>query len=242
MKISVTKRLFENIPGLCMGIIAVRAVNNERDNKEAEAFRRRCCTEANLLFKLNPKLGEKDNSLYAKQLKNLGIEEETALGRIFHEYKTRQGISSATEEKEMADTSEIIKSATLDELAGSDGLERLNPVMDIVRAGMLKFHVNIHAYDLGDRKSPLEIKDEAGYPVTWKEQICTKPWLSVESGAGKITKETENILVVITGFAENRKKVAAARNELARRMKSAFDRDVEVGWLEGKETEFETEI
>ncbi len=242
MKISVTKRLFENIPGLCMGVIAVRAVNNEKDNKEAEAFRRRCCTEANLLFKLNPKLGEKDNGLYAKQLKKLGIEEETALERIFHEYKTRQGISSATEEKEMADTSEIIKSATLDELAGSDGLERLNPVMDIVRAGMLKFHVNIHAYDLGDRKAPLEIKDEVGYPVTWKEQICTKPWLSVESGAGKITKETENILVVITGFAENRKKVAAARNELARRMKSAFDRDVEVGWLEGKETEFETEI
>ena len=241
MKISVTKRLFENIPGLCMGIIAVRAVNNERDNKEAEAFRRRCCTEANLLFKLNPKLGEKDNSLYAKQLKNLGIEEETALERIFHEYKKRQGITAA-EEKETADTSAVTKSATLDELAGSNGLERINPVMDIVRAGMLKFHVNIHAYDLGDRKSPLEIKDEAGYPVTWKEQICTKPWLSVESGAGKITKETENILVVITGFAENRKKVAAARNELARRMKSAFDRDVEVGWLEGKETEFETEI
>ena len=85
MKISVTKRLFENIHGLCMGVIAVRAVNNEKDNKEAEAFRRRCCTEANLLFKLNQKLGEKDNGLYAKQLKKLRIEEETALERIFHE-------------------------------------------------------------------------------------------------------------------------------------------------------------
>lgn len=241
MKISVTKRLFENIPGLCMGIIAVRAVNNERDNKEAEAFRRRCCTEANLLFKLNPKLGEKDRDLYTKHLKELGITEKTALDLIFEEYKNQLGITAA-EEKETADTSAVGRTATLDELAGSDGLERVNPVTDIVRAGMLKFHVNIHAYDLGDRKSPLEIKDEAGYPVTWKEQICTKPWLSVESGAGKITKETENILVVITGFAENRKKVAAARNELARRMKSAFDRAVEVGWLEGKETEFETEI
>ena len=162
--------------------------------------------------------------------------------RIQFKKQVRFRTATPAEEKETADTSAVTKSATLDELAGSDGLERINPVMDIVRAGMLKFHVNIHAYDLGDRKSPLEIKDEVGYPVTWKEQICTKPWLSVESGAGKITKETENILVVITGFAENRKKVAAARNELARRMKSAFDRDVEVGWLEGKETEFETEI
>lgn len=63
MKVSVTKTLFEKITGLCIGVIAVRAVNNEKDNKEAESFRRRCCTEANLLFKLNPKLGEKDRDL-----------------------------------------------------------------------------------------------------------------------------------------------------------------------------------
>lgn len=241
MKVAVTKTLFKKNPGLCIGVIAVRAVNNEKDNKEAEAFRRRCCTEANLLFKLNPKLGEKDRDLYTKHLKELGITEKTALDLIFEEYKNQLGIT-ASEEKETADTSAVGRTATLDELAGSDVLERVNPVTDIVRAGMLKFHVNIHAYDLGDRKAPLEIGDEEGYPVTWKGEICTQPWLSGNGNAAKITGESENILVLITGFADNRKRVAAARNELARRMKSAFDRAVEVGWLEGKETEFETEI
>lgn len=241
MKVSVTKTLFEKIPGLCIGVIAVRAVNNEKDNKEAEAFRRRCCTEANLLFKLNPKLGEKDRDLYTKHLKELGITEKTALDLIFEEYKNQLGIT-ASEEKETADTSAVGRTATLDELAGSDVLGRVNPVTDIVRAGMLKFHVNIHAYDLGDRKAPLEIGGEEGYPVTWKGEICTQPWLSGKGNVAKITGESENILVLVTGFADNRKRVAAARNELARRMKSAFDRAVEVGWLEGKETEFETEI
>lgn len=241
MKVAVTKTLFEKIPGLCIGVIAVRAVNNEKDNKEAEAFRRRCCTEANLLFKLNPKLGEKDRDLYTKHLKELGITEKTALDLIFEEYKNQLGIT-ASEEKETTDTLAVGRTVTLDELAGSDVLERVNPVTDIVRAGMLKFHVNIHAYDLGDRKAPLEIGGEEGYPVTWKGEICTQPWLSGKGNAAKITGESENILVLITGFADNRKRVAAARNELARRMKSAFDRAVEVGWLEGKETEFETEI
>ena len=53
MKISVTPSLFDRIPGLCIGVVAVRAADNAAVNMEAEAFRRRCCTEANLLLKMN---------------------------------------------------------------------------------------------------------------------------------------------------------------------------------------------
>ena len=237
------KELFEKIPGLCMGIIAVRAVNNERVNMEAEAFRRRCCTEANLLLKMNPRWGDTDRALYRENLKKAGITgKETDLDRICTEYKERLGIAESEEKEEAPEILNTPKSATLEELAGSDMLERVDPISDIVRAGMIKFHVNIRAYDMGDRKTALEITNEEGYPVKLGDKICTKIWLCEEGTAGQITKETENILVVITGFKENRKKVAAARNELARRMKSAFDRDVETGWLEGETCEFETEI
>ena len=135
------------------------------------------------------------------------------------------------------------KKATLDELAGSDALPPVNPIMDIIRGGMLKFHVEIHAYDMGNRKTPLEIQ-EAGrtFSVNLGDKVCTADWLCRDEEAGAVTEDTENILVLITGMKGNRRKVAAARNELARRMKSAFDRAVEVGWLEGKETEFTTEI
>ena len=135
------------------------------------------------------------------------------------------------------------KKATLDELAGSDALPPVNPIMDIIRGGMLKFHVEIHAYDMGNRKTPLEIR-EAGrtFSVNLGDKVCTAGWLSRDEEAWAVTEDTENILVLITGMKGNLRKVAAARNELARRMKSAFDWAVEVGWLEGKETEFTTEI
>ena len=96
---------------------------------------------------------------------------------------------------------------------------------------------------MGNRKTPLEIR-EAGrtFSVNLGDKVCTDDWLCHDEDAGAVTEDTENILVLITGMKGNRRKVAAARNELARRMKSAFDRAVEVGWLEGKETEFTTEI
>ena len=244
MKISVTPSLFDRIPGLYIGVVAVRAADNAAVNMEAEAFRRRCCTEANLLLKMNPALAEKELEDYREILSASGVKEgRTALEKVFAEYKELLGIFIVEDAPEDMELLPQPKKATLDELAGSDALPRVSPIMDIVRGGMLKFHVEIHAYDMGNRKTPLEIR-EAGrtFSVNLGDKVCTADWLCRDEEAGAVTEDTENILVLITGMKGNRRKVAAARNELARRMKSAFDRAVEVGWLEGKETEFTTEI
>lgn len=66
MKIRVAPSLFDRIPGLCIGIVAVRAADNAAANMEAEAFRRRCCTEANLLLKMDPALAEKELEDYRR--------------------------------------------------------------------------------------------------------------------------------------------------------------------------------
>ena len=244
MKISVVPSLFDRIPGLCIGIVAVRAADNAAANMEAEAFRRRCCTEANLLLKMDPALAEKELEDYREILSAAGVKEgRTAVEKVFAEYKELLGIFIVEDAPEDMELLPQPKKATLDELAGSDALPRVSPIMDIVRGGMLKFHVEIHAYDMGNRKTPLEIR-EAGrtFSVNLGDKVCTDDWLCHDEDAGAVTEDTENILVLITGMKGNRRKVAAARNELARRMKSAFDRAVEVGWLEGKETEFTTEI
>lgn len=244
MKISVVPSLFDRIPGLCIGIVAVRAADNAAANMEAEAFRRRCCTEANLLLKMDPALAEKELEDYREILSAAGVKEgRTALEKVFAEYKELLGIFIVEDAPEDMELLPQPKKATLDELAGSDALPRVSPIMDIVRGGMLKFHVEIHAYDMGNRKTPLEIR-EAGrtFSVNLGDKVCTADWLCRDEEAGAVTEDTENILILITGMKGNRRKVAAARNELARRMKSAFDRAVEVGWLEGKETEFTTEI
>lgn len=244
MKIRVAPSLFDRIPGLCIGIVAVCAADNAAANMEAEAFRRRCCTEANLLLKMDPALAEKELEDYREILSAAGVKEgRTAVEKVFAEYRKLLGVSIVEDAPEDMELLPQPKKATLDELAGSDALPRVSPIMDIVRGGMLKFHVEIHAYDMGNRKTPLEIRETGrAFSVNLGDKVCTADWLCRDEEAGAVTEDTENILVLITGMKGNRRKVAAARNELARRMKSAFDRAVEVGWLEGKETEFTTEI
>lgn len=242
MKISVDHQLFDDITGLCIGVVALRAADNRDVNLEAEAFRRRCCTEANLLLKMNPAMADAEIERYGKALARVGITGEIALAKTFKEYKKALGLSEKEEESDEVELLATPKAATLDELAGSDMLARENPISDIIRSAMLKFHVDIHGYDMKDRKTPLTItKTESDVIVSLGDTVLTRGWLSEETSEN-ITKDTEDVLILITGFAPNRKKVAAARNELARRIKSAFDRAVEVGWLEGDEVEFETDI
>ncbi len=242
MKISVDHQLFDTITGLCIGVVALRAADNRDVNLEAEAFRRRCCTEANLLLKMNPAMADAEIERYGKALARVGITGETALAKTFKEYKKALGLSEKEEESDEVELLAAPKAATLDELAGSDMLPRENPISDIIRSAMLKFHVDIHGYDMKDRKTPLTITKTADdVVVSLGDTVLTRGWLSEETSEN-ITKDTEDVLILITGFAPNRKKVAAARNELARRIKSAFDRAVEVGWLEGDEVEFETDI
>lgn len=246
MQVTYDDSLFDTIPGLCVGILAIRAVDNRGVNLEAEAFRRRCCTEANLLLKMNPAMADGEIDRYKKALAHVGIEGvQPALERVFKEYKKDLGIVKE-EEAKAGDDFEILsqpKAANLDELAGSDVLPRVNPIMDMVRGGMLKFHVDIHAFDMGDRTKPLLIEKKNGeWQATLGGKTAIHHWYCEDGEAGKVTEDSENILILITGFAPSWKKVAAARNELARRMKSAFDRSVEVGWLEGPEHSFTASI
>ena len=151
MKISVAPSLFDRIPRLCIGIVAVRAADNAAANMEAEAFRRRCCTEANLLLKMDPALAEKELEDYREILSAAGVKEgRTAVEKVFAEYRKLLGVSAAEGVPEDPEILLQPKKATLDELAGSDALPPVNPIMDIIRGGMLKFHVEIHAYDMGN--------------------------------------------------------------------------------------------
>ena len=243
MKVIYDPALFDAIPGLCVGILAIRAADNHEVNLEAEAFRRRCCTETNLLLKMNPAMADAEIKQYKDALALLGIEGRPALEVLFENYKKELGIEEKKEaEAEAEENLEILslpKAANLDELAGSDVLPRINPLMDIIRAGMLKFHVDIHGYDMNDRTAPLHIhQKDGGWTVSLGNDTATCGWYCKDGTAAAVTENSEDPLILITGFAQNRKKVAAARNELARRMKSAFDRSVEVGWIEGKDHEF----
>ena len=129
MKVIYDDALFDTIPGLCVGILAIRAVDNRGVNLEAEAFRRRCCTEANLLLKMNPAMADGEIKRYDDALAHLHMKGTTAISSLFKEYKKELGIEEE-EEAKAGDDYEILsqpKAASLDELAGSDVLPRMNP-------------------------------------------------------------------------------------------------------------------
>lgn len=237
MKVTVDPKVLERVPGLCVGIVAIRSMDNRAGNPEAEAFRRRCCTETNLLLRLNPSLADRDIEEYTKAMQVMGVQgEESALSRVFDEYVDH--LAEAAENQEDGSS----PAATLGELAGSDVLPRVNPLMDMIRAAMLKFHVDIHGYDVESRKAELSVSlDEDDVVTACRGEVLCRDWIGEEIG-GAITEDAENCLLLIYGMKENRKKVAAARNELGRRMKSAFECAVESGWIEGSRNEFVTDI
>ncbi len=101
MKITVDDQLFDTIPGLCIGVVALRAADNRDVNLEAEAFRRRCCTEANLLLKMNPHIADQEIERYQNVLKKLSIAGESGLAKTFAEYKKDLGLF---EKEEAAET------------------------------------------------------------------------------------------------------------------------------------------
>ncbi|MDY6083713.1 MAG: hypothetical protein SPI25_00415 [Dialister sp.] len=236
MKVTVDPRVLGRGPGLCVGIVAIRSMDNRAGNREAEAFRRRCCTKTNLLLRLDPSMADRDIEAYKKAMHDMGCTgDEGALSRVFNEYVDHLVDAAGKQEGKRG-------SATMNELAGSDVLPPLNPLMDMIRAAMLKFHVDIHGYDVESRKAELSVAlDREDVVTTCRGEVFCKDWIGNEM-SGAITEDTENCLVLIYGTRGNRKKVAAARNELGRRMKSAFECAVESGWIEGSQTEFVTDI
>lgn len=243
MKITLDPDMGKNILGLCIGIIAVRAVDNSKANSGSEAFRHRCCTETNLMLKMNPHFADKDIDFYRGLVKAVGISGETAaLESLFHQYtKDLQNFQNGGAPAEPAAAG--IQKASFSDLIGSDILPQVNPVTDLIQSGMLKFHVDIHGVEVkdGDKEITIQAGEKPG--VYLDGHPCNVPWLCKSEGAGVMSNSpAANVIILVTGLMENRNKVAAARNELARRLRDAFERSVEVGWLEGKTNTFETTI
>ncbi|MFR6111046.1 MAG: hypothetical protein ACLUIQ_06385 [Dialister invisus] len=124
MKISVAPSLFDRIPGLCIGIVAVRAADNAAANMEAEAFRRRCCTEANLLLKMDPALAEKELEDYRGILSAAGVKEAGRPEKYLPSTKTSRCfcLEGVPEIRDPFAAEE----SDLDELAGSNALPPVN--------------------------------------------------------------------------------------------------------------------
>lgn len=235
MKITIADEIMEKMPGLCVGIIAVKGVHNQGLNGEIEAFRRRSCTEVNLRLKIEKNLAEKERAFYRKWggLWDLPPA-DTVLDKACEEYMT------ALKEKSSVSAGTGPMAATLDELMGSDVLPVVNPLWDLVRSGMIRFRVPIEIVEMTEDKEELQLAVK-GHPMIMRgEAVVADPWMTPEKEA--ISEDARWAFLLITGTAFNRKTVAAARNELARRIKSAFSCDVESGWLEGAVRSFATEI
>lgn len=81
-------------------------------------------------------LADQEIERYQNVLKKLSITGESGLAKTLR--NTREGPGALRKGRGGRDSMEILpapKTATLDELAGSDALPRQNPILDMVRAG-----------------------------------------------------------------------------------------------------------
>lgn len=139
---------------------------------------------------MDPALAEKELEDYREILSAAGVKEgRTAVEKVFAEYRKLLGVSAAEGVPEDPEILLQPKKATLDELAGSDALPPVNPIMDIIRGGMLKFYVEIHAYDMGNRKTPWRYRKQAvRFPSIWEIKSARPTGSAVMKKQGRLRK------------------------------------------------------
>jgi hypothetical protein len=269
MRITVDDIVLQKVPDFCMGVVAVKACDNEGPNERAETFLSRTCAASEILLHIQPGASRNMRASYGKLLTDLGEPEglSTPADEVIYEFMknaVEEESETAAEEPEAAnvqpeDFLKQIRSVTVSEMKGSNHLKRVNPLMDFTRSVMLKHYIPVMAVDMQKKKGTLDLRpctaedefyDAEGNqcPLSKNEmvlasgsQVIYRHAFAERSGEQAITEDTLFAMFLVPGRAENRAQVIAARNELARRMREAFDCPVEAGWIEGADRAWDSE-
>ncbi|MPN14037.1 hypothetical protein SDC9_161363 [bioreactor metagenome] len=149
--------------------------------------------------------------------------------------------------------------AIITRVSKKKGLPNINPVVDIGNAISLKYTVPLGAHDIDSAKEDICLRfsqigdtfvpfgkdepefleaDELIYAVGNK--VKTRKWIWRQSEQGKITNESKNIFFPIDGFKDkNLNNIMNARDELADLLKEIFNCEIQVGFVDINNTEFE---
>ncbi|MDV8111894.1 phenylalanine--tRNA ligase beta subunit-related protein [Clostridium thiosulfatireducens] len=232
MKFSVSSEVFEKLDNVCFGVIVAKGIDNSLVKNDIVEKLDQSIKDCEDKFK-DTKVKELEGILcYRDAFKELGINPNKFMSSI---------------------------EAMLTRTSKGKGLPNISPIVDLGNAVSLKYMVPLGAHDIdtldgdievrfskeGDSFIPLgteetEILEDGELIYSAGDNVRTRRWIWRQSEQGKITNESKNIFFPIDGFTnKNYDSVMSARDELASLLKEVFSCDVNVGFIDKNNTEFE---
>lgn len=232
MKFSVSSEVFEKLDNVCFGVIVAKGIDNSLVKNDIVEKLDQSIKDCEDKFK-DTKVKELEGILcYRDAFKELGINPNKFMSSI---------------------------EAMLTRTSKGKGIPNISPIVDLGNAVSLKYMVPLGAHDIdtldgdievrfskeGDSFIPLgteetEILEDGELIYSAGDNVRTRRWIWRQSEQGKITNESKNIFFPIDGFTnKNYDSVMSARDELASLLKEVFSCDVNVGFIDKNNTEFE---
>lgn len=234
MKFEISDEFFRLLPDACFSIVAAVNTRNDRPVEDISNFLENASRAARMLLGMEDLKEDPSVLVYREAFRTLGINPNR------YPCSVEALLSRITQGKEMPS---------------------ISPLVDLGNAISIKYRLPVGAHDMGDGSGTLTVRPAADgdtfLPFGGGEeeqpdpgeiiyavgsQVRTRRWTWRQSEHGRITKDTRFVLYPIDGFESNRRRLIAARNELARRLKYSMNCDVEVGWLDKENPVFNATI
>jgi DNA/RNA-binding domain of Phe-tRNA-synthetase-like protein len=232
MKFKVDKEVFDMLENVCFGVVVAKGIDNTKTVDRISNLLDISIENTENYFE-GKKVKESDEILpYRDAFRELGINPNKFMSSI------------------EAMTTRVSKNKKL---------PYINPVVDLGNSISLKYLLPLGAHDMdlssddvsvrfskeGDKFIPFgenepELIEGGELIYSVGKKVKTRRWIWRQGEEGKITESSKNIFFPIDGFNDrNVDKVIKARDELAKLIQEIFECEVEVGFVDKDNMEFE---
>lgn len=229
----VEEKVFETLPGYCLGVVAARGLDNGHGH---EAVARR----------LDDAVG-----VFAEKFRDVNVRELPSVAA----YRSAFTALGMNPNKFMCSIEALTK-----RVQKSGHLPHINPVVDLGNAFSLAYQLPMGAHDidrleacgmairfssaqdhfLGMGEEKAEMMPEGELVYVSDHTVKTRRWIWRQSDDGKITEQTSHVFFPIDAFENvNGKDAAQARDELADFLRQEFSCEVWTGWIDREHPVFE---
>jgi DNA/RNA-binding domain of Phe-tRNA-synthetase-like protein len=232
MKYVIAKEVFDVLPTACVGIVAVKGVDNTSPIPELRELMDQNIALCESQFEQVKVKESPDIVPYREAFRALGMNPNKFMCSI---------------------------EALLSRIAKKKGFPTINPLVDLGNAVSIRHHLPMGAHDLASMKGDLEVRfakdgdtfvafgeTETEIPEANElvyvsgQEVRTRRWTWRQSEVGKITGDTTDIFYPIDGFTDfNKEEVLAARDELAELIRKFFGREPILGFVDRENPVFE---
>ena len=224
MDFYVTEKVFEKMPEACFGLVSVKGVDNSRNYDFIDTMLDESIASCEAYFEGKVVKQEKELASYRNAFQALGINPNKFMSSI---------------------------EALLTRIAKKKGMPHINAVVDLGNAISLKYYLPVGAHDLAtmdgefcvrtatredtflpfgaEEREPVDI-DEVVYATGTK--VRTRRWIWRQSEEGKIGDDTNELLFILDGFADNLDRIMAARTELEDILKNKMGCKTKTGLID----------